>query len=118
MKEIPIYSERIRKAMVLRHYSQQDLADKCGINKTQISYYVNGRNAPKHDYAQRIANVLGVNEDWLLGYNVPMCNIRKANFCDMFDCLNEVGREKAEEYITDLLENYKYCSPVIRPKAA
>ena len=62
----------IAEGLALRGMRATDLADKTGIPKTTISYYMNGKTVPRATKLYLIAQALDVSEAWLLGYDVPM----------------------------------------------
>ena len=64
--------DRLREAMDLRGFRAVDLVAATGIPKGTISYYLSGKSEPKSDRIYLIAKALGINEAWLLGYDVPM----------------------------------------------
>ena len=63
--------DRLSEGLALRGMRATDLAEKTGINKTTISYYMNGKTVPRSSKLYLIAQALNVSEAWLLGYNVP-----------------------------------------------
>lgn len=52
--------------------SQTELARRTGIGKSSISTYLAGSYEPKQKNIYRMAQVLNVNEAWLMGHDVPM----------------------------------------------
>ena len=52
--------------------SQTELAKRTGIGKSSISTYLAGSYEPKQKNIYRMAQVLNVNEAWLMGYDAPM----------------------------------------------
>ena len=64
--------DRLAEGMALRGMRATDLAEKTGINKTTISYYVNGKTVPRASKLYLIARALDVSEAWLLGYDAPI----------------------------------------------
>lgn len=64
--------DRLTEGMALRGMRATDLAEKTGINKTTISYYVNGKTVPRASKLYLIAQALDVSEAWLLGYDAPI----------------------------------------------
>ena len=62
---------RLREALDDRGMKPIELAEKAGVPKSMVSYYLSGKNVPKADRVYKMAHVLGVNEAWLLGYDVP-----------------------------------------------
>ena len=62
---------RLQEAMQDKNIRPIDLSNKTGVPKSMISYYLTGRNVPKADRVYKFAQVLDVNEAWLMGYDVP-----------------------------------------------
>ena len=70
-------STRLNDAMALRELKQIDFvhaAEKFNIKlgKSHMSQYVSGKTVPRADIAHFLAAYLRVNEDWLMGKDVPM----------------------------------------------
>lgn len=63
-KEFP---DRLRAARELRGFSQGDLAERAGFQPSAISHFESGRRAPSFDNLKRLADVLTVSTDYLLG---------------------------------------------------
>ena len=71
------FSTRLNDAMALRELKQIDFvhaAEKFNIKlgKSHMSQYVSGKTVPRADIAHFLAAYLRVNEEWLLGKDVPM----------------------------------------------
>ena len=71
------FSTRLNNAMALRELKQIDFvhaAEKFNIKlgKSHMSQYVSGKTVPRADTAHFLAAYLRVNEDWLMGKDVPM----------------------------------------------
>ena len=71
------FSPRLNDAMALRELKQIDFvhaAEKFNIKlgKSHMSQYVSGKTVPRADIAHFLAAYLRVNEDWLMGKDVPM----------------------------------------------
>ena len=67
METKEILVERMRTALKEKGYTQQELADKCGIKFVSICRYLQGVREPKASIVAKIASVLGVSADYLLG---------------------------------------------------
>lgn len=65
-------SDRLKLAMNLRGLRPIDLSEHTGIPKSMVSYYLSGKSQPKADRLYKLAQLLQVNEAWLMGYDVPM----------------------------------------------
>ena len=63
--------QRIRK--LIDDYcegSQQRFVEKTGLNKGSVSQYVNGKNTPSMENAQKIADAFKVDIAWILAYDL------------------------------------------------
>lgn len=72
LEKISTFQERLLTAMNAKNMRAVDLVKTTGISKQKISQYVNGQFEAKSDGKILLAKALGVNEQWLSGYNVPM----------------------------------------------
>ena len=60
-------SKRLKSARKMRKMSQEDLAKKINTTKSIISNYENEYSSPSNEVLTRIADVLDVTTDYLLG---------------------------------------------------
>ena len=73
--------KRIRQFRILKHWRQEDLAEKTGLSNTYIGMIERGEKAPKLETFITIANALCVSADQLLadvleiGYSVKSSEI-------------------------------------------
>lgn len=65
-------SERLSELMNHFGITQTDISKKTGIPKSAMSMYVSGQRTPRQDRISDIAEAYGVNEAWLMGFDVPM----------------------------------------------
>lgn len=63
--------DRLNEAIEEAGMRPIDLAEKTGVPKSMLSYYLNGKTKPKADRLHIMAQALDVSEAWLLGYDVP-----------------------------------------------
>lgn len=63
--------DRLREALADNGMRPIELSEKTGIPKSMVSYYLAGKSQPKADRIYDIARVLGVDEAWLMGFDVP-----------------------------------------------
>lgn len=66
------FSDRLKKAMVMKDLKQSDLARITGIDKSLISNYINGNYSPKQENIYTLSKTLGVDPSWLLGFDVEI----------------------------------------------
>lgn len=110
-------AKRLQLAMSFSNIKAQELADRSGLNKASISQYINGTHAPPNISAGKMASILNVNPVWLMGFDVPMAintdqskdlNSDEVALLADYNRLNQTGKAKTREYISDLLDNEKY----------
>ena len=122
------FHNRFLEAMKIRKMRQADIAEKSGLDKAQISQYKNGKHEPMQDALHKLAIALDVNVAWLMGHDVPMeldeqqlekkfvaceliekCYGSKAyELVELFIKLNDLGKEKILEQISDMTQLTKY----------
>ncbi len=135
LKKVDTFSNRLKSLLCNKNLKQSDLAKQTNLSKQQISQYVNGKFEPKPMAVLNIAQVLNINEFWLMGYDVPMTNKvldtnqfhRLENFnligdiekkyggeaiglLEDFAKLNTAGKSKILEFINDLAQIEKYIT--------
>lgn len=72
-KIISTFSERLKECLEKNpSFTATSLADEIGLSKQAISMYISGDRNPKRPTITVIAEVLNVDEAWLMGYDVPM----------------------------------------------
>lgn len=68
---------RLRQVDILRMSEPWQKKLDIKISKNTLSQYINGKSSPDNHKATLLAKTLGVNEAWLLGYNVPRTDEEK-----------------------------------------
>ena len=71
LERVAATHERIKEAMEDAGKKQIDLARETGLSHSTISRYLSGAVEPRQDANMKLAALLGVNEMWLWGYDVP-----------------------------------------------
>ena len=61
--------EKIQILREERNLKQKELAELAGITEATLSRYENGKREPKGEIISKLANVLNVSTDYLLGRN-------------------------------------------------
>lgn len=91
-------ARRLREAMEDKNLTQQELADKSGINKSSISQWINGKNVPGNFSAYDLSQVLDVAPEWLMG--IPL--VPKYNLNMEYQKLSEAKQKRLIKYIEEL----------------
>ena len=63
---------RLRKALSIRNMTQSELCRRTKIATSAMSEYIKGLYDPKQDKIYMMAQELGVDPVWLMGFDVPM----------------------------------------------
>lgn len=106
--------DRLREALADRGMKPIELAEKTDVPKSMVSYYLSGKSVPKADRIYKMAHALGVNEAWLLGYDVPKVRTpeqkkndtlvdvvsKLRNDPDFFDVVAQLAELPADEYVS------------------
>lgn len=65
------FGKRLREARLISHLTQQALSDKIGLALRSYQCYEQGTREPSLSTLCRIADILGVSTDYLLGRDDP-----------------------------------------------
>lgn len=72
MNKVSTTAIRLKEAMDVRRCRAVELSQLSGVGKSAISQYLSGKVTPKQDKVYKLAQVLEVDESWLMGLDVPM----------------------------------------------
>lgn len=118
-------SEQLKQIRKANKFTQQDLADAVGIERSTYASYETGRNKPDVILLKRIANVFGVSSDFILEidtskkFNMSDANVSyKKNGSQLVSTLSKdekavlaqyrlLSEDKKEEVKTFLSKNSK-----------
>ena len=70
--DLKVFAERLSYLLDTSPETTYSLADKLGLAPASISRYANGIMKPKVPTVVSMAQIFGVNEAWLMGYDVDM----------------------------------------------
>lgn len=85
--------------------TQRELGEACGINEANIRKYENGRQNPKFETLQKIANVLGCDAYWLRTGKNPAIQDKAASDVMKMFCTDDSHIEKAAKLAAFYAEN-------------
>lgn len=78
-------SNRLKEYMNISGFKQVDILNACDpfckkygikLGRNDLSQYISGKTSPRQDKLSVLASGMGVDEAWLMGYDVPMYNRR------------------------------------------
>ena len=70
--EKALLKDRLKEAMILRNLKQVDLMERGNFDKGQLSSWLSGKYKPRQINIDKLAEILNIDEAWLMGYDVPM----------------------------------------------
>lgn len=71
-EKVSTFAARLQEGLLLRNMKQAELSRRTGLDKSSISRYLRSKYNGNQDAVYKIAQVLNVEEAWLIGYDVPM----------------------------------------------
>lgn len=77
VKMIPFLGNRIQNAREARKLKPSEAADQIGVTRSTYSLYESENRTPSLDTFTRIAEVLNVSADYLLGLKEEMTNLNE-----------------------------------------
>lgn len=109
---------RLKEIRMAKKMSQSQLAKQLGVAQNTVSNWENGNRLIDTETLIRISSLFSISIDYILGNSdeasplkvIETKTLEKSEIEILFNKLNSLGKEKATEYISDLLENPKYTS--------
>ena len=106
-------ARRLQDALDRKGMTAAELAKKSGVSKASISQYINGSHVPSNISSAKMAEVLGVNALWLMGFELPEPDIMVFGdnwqlLVEAHETLNDEGLKKLAEYAADLMASKRY----------
>lgn len=117
-------SERIKERRISMGYTQEELGEKLGLQKSAIAKYENGRvENIKRSVIANMARLLECSPSYLMGWDeeeqskeVPL------KIMQYYDQLNDIGKHEATKRVMELTEIPRYIKEntpdYLKPKAA
>lgn len=108
------FVKRLNQLMADKKISQNKLAEMTGITQSSISDWANGKYKPRQDKVYLLSEALKVSPAYLLGYSnnknldQSASNNDTSKIDELFNHLNDEGKEKVITYIQDLVDSGKY----------
>ena len=100
-----VFGKRLRELRKENGYTIDQFADMVGISKSTLGYYENDKRMPDIEILARIANVLNVNADYLIGRTNTTAQKGKMKTVCEFTGLSD----KAAEYLSELVKDKDYA---------
>lgn len=82
-------SDRLKELMNYYNVTQTDICKRTGIQKSAMSNYLKGIREPRQNVITAICKSFGINEVWLMGYDVQM----KKDFPEETEKIKKIANE-------------------------
>ena len=117
---VPVEDSNIRleKALENKKMKILELSQRTNISENALRRFLSGGMRPTDENIYSISRVLGISQDWLLGYDVPMeakyysknyeLSAEEECIITIFRSLNKVAQDRLIEYSMELNEISKY----------
>ncbi len=100
------FSERITDIMTKRHITQKQLAEMVNVTESSMSYYLKGERTPRIDVLSRLAEVLGVSADYLLGVDTAEENEGQLQYLQRnLGKMNQEQLDRAEKVLKAVFDD-------------
>lgn len=96
------FAKRLKQAMLEKQMTQVELAEKIRKSKSSVSQYLSGKNIPKEDVLNQIAEVLDCSVEFLKGEVPEDCDIYLKNV-PVAEAARMLG--KSEQFVRVALQN-------------
>lgn len=90
--------DRIRQIMEYYGINQTEFCKRTGIQKSALSNYLNGTRQPRQDAVSKIADTFGISPSWVMGYDVPMKEIKPIEIIQELEGISEQDRKILDLY--------------------
>lgn len=121
-------SERIKERRIFMGYTQEELGEKLGLQKSAIAKYENGRvENIKRSVIANMAKILDCSPSYLMGFDVLMEKTVSSKedspkILQYYEMLNDIGKHVATERVKELTEVSRYVKEdtpdYLKPNAA
>jgi transcriptional regulator with XRE-family HTH domain len=78
--------------------NQTEFCIRTGIQKSALSNYLNGTRQPRQDAVSKIADAFGISPSWVMGYDVPMKEIKPIEIIQELEGISEQDRKILDLY--------------------
>ena len=96
-----MFAKNLKNLMDEKQMSQAELAARIGKGKSSVSQYLSGKNIPKDDVQEKIAEVLECTVEYL-NSGVPADGLTDTNNISVAECAKILG--KSEQFVRVALQ--------------
>ena len=108
-----MFAENLKKFRKLSGFRQDDIAKIIGLDRSAYAYYESGKTEPSIENLKKIAKVLGVDMNTLLGFTVPEPElVVRTNEQNSYSVADKLLEDNIGKYTTEeryLVACYRAC---------
>lgn len=111
-----VFANNLKYYLELNNKSRVEVCSALGIRYSTFSEWMTGKKYPRIDKIEMLANYFGIKKSDLIESHNNNNDLAKLQYNILFEkykLLNDLGKQKADDYINDLADNPKY---VEKPK--
>lgn len=103
-------AERIKERRTFLGYTQEELGEKLGLQKSAIAKYENGRvENIKRSVIANMAKLLECSPSYLMGWDEDeQSKVASPKIMQYYDQLNDIGKHEAEKRVAELTHLPQY----------
>lgn len=107
-----LFFENLKEARLDAHMTQKEVAEKAKIAKSTYSQYESGKREPSIEVIKRLAHVLDVPADKLLGLPptdfMGFLSAKDKYLLEIYHQLNDDGQRRLMQYVSELTDILRY----------
>ena len=97
------FGERLTRSRIAMGYTQKSFADALDISPTRLNYWEHDKREPDVEWIKKIASVLNVSTDYLIGNRADAYSALEQSLVDKFRQLDDHGK-----HVIELLINVEF----------
>lgn len=103
-------AERIKERRTIMGYTQEELGEKLGLQKSAIAKYENGRvENMKRSVIAKMATILDCSPSYLMGWETEELSKEESpKILQYYNQLNDIGKQEAEKRVEELTHLPRY----------
>lgn len=100
--------DRLRQLRISQKLTQEEVGRLMGVSKATVNRYETGEIDIKRTTALKLGSILNVSPAYIMGWTDTMDVSNEPEILKRYNSLNSLGKQKADDYINDLLVNPNY----------
>ncbi len=107
--------DRLRQLRISQKLTQEEVGRLMGVSKATVNRYETGEIDIKRTTALKLGSILNVSPAYIMGWTDTMDIANDPEILKCYNSLNSLGKQKVDDFISDLLYNPKYTAADEQP---